>query len=216
MNAVTAPQIGAIHALKSRARLDDDSYRDLLARETGRRSAKELTADQAGRVIERLKLLSGGSERPVRAAEKPLAEGALKLDGPFVAQCRTLWIAAWNLGVIDNRTDRALVEFVSRQTNIASLSWLRDPADAAKVIEALKAWINRVAPVAWDAEARVLRARGMSIGRWRKLAVVRAQHRVLGEAPPAALDACSDAELQDLQGALGRRIRRQKDRRAAR
>lgn len=216
MNAVTAPQIGAIHALKSRARLDDDSYRDLLARETGRRSAKELTADQAGRVIERLKLLSGGSEKPVRAAEKPLAEGALRLDGPFVAQCRSLWIAAWNLGVVDNRTDRALVEFVSRQTNIASLSWLRDPADAAKVIEALKAWINRVAPVAWDAEARALRACGMTIGRWRKIAVIRAQCRVLGERLPPRLDREPEPLLHDLQTKLGRRIRRQKDRRAAR
>lgn len=216
MNAVTAPQIGAIHALKARAKLDDDAYRDLLSRETGRRSAKDLTADQAGRVIERLKVLSGGSEKPVSAAEKPLAEGALKLDGPFVAQCRTLWIAAYNLGVVDNRTDRALVEFVERQTGIASLSWLRDPADARAVIEALKGWINRVVPVTWDVEARVLRARDMSIGRWRKLAVVRAQHRVLGETPPAGLDARTDAELQDMQGVLGRRIRRQQDRRARR
>lgn len=216
MNAVTAPQIGAIHALKARAKLDDESYRDLLSRETGRRSAKELTADQAGRVIERLKVLSGGSEKPVSAAQKPLAEGALKLDGPFVAQCRTLWIAAYNLGVVDNRTDAALVDFVRRQTGIDSLSWLRDPADARKVIEALKAWINRVAPVTWDVEARVLRAHDMSIGRWRKIAVIRAQCRLLGDRLPPRLDREPDPWLHDLQTKLGRRIRSQKDRRARR
>lgn len=214
MTAISNQQIGAIHALKARAALDEDSYRDLLARETGRRSAKELTRDQAGRVIDRLKVLSGGSEAPVKAASKPLAEGALKLEGPFVGACRSLWIAGWNLGVIDDRTDRALVAFVERQTGIASLSWLREPAQAQMVIEALKAWINRVAAVAWDVEAHVLRARKINIGRWRKLAVVRAQCRRLAEAAPPNLDAQSDAELQQLQGALGRRIRRQHDRKA--
>ncbi|RTL99760.1 regulatory protein GemA [Ancylobacter aquaticus] len=216
MTAVTAPQIGAIHALKSRARLDDDSYRDLLARETGRRSAKELTADQAGRVIDRLKVLSGGSQSPVRHAEKPLAEGALKLEGPFVGQCRALWIAGWNLGVVDDRRDTALVAFVKRQTGIESLSWVRDPVDARKAIEALKAWTARVTPVTWDADALALRTRRITIGRWRKLAVVRAQCRVLAEEVPAGLDAQSDADLQTLQATLGRRIRRQKDRRASR
>lgn len=214
MNAVTKQQIGAIHALKARAALDDDSYRDLLARETGRRSAKELTLDQAGRVIDRLKVLSGGCQSPVRATEKPLAEGALKLEGPYAGQCRSLWIAAWNLGVVENRTDRALVAFVERQTGIVSLSWLRDAAEAAKAIEALKAWIDRVAPVAWTVTPRVLRAHRINIGRWRKLAVLRAQHRLLAEDVPADLDARSDAELHTLQASLGRRIRRLKDRRA--
>ncbi|WP_159602582.1 regulatory protein GemA, partial [Starkeya nomas] len=123
MTTVTKQQIGAIHALKTRAALDDDSYRDLLARETGRRSAKELTLDQAGRVIDRLKVLSGGSQSPVRASEKPLAEGALKLEGPYAGQCRALWIAGWNLGVVTDRRDTALVAFVERQTGIPTLNW---------------------------------------------------------------------------------------------
>lgn len=214
MTTVTKQQIGAIHALKARAALDDDSYRDLLARETGRRSAKELTLDQAGRVIDRLKVLSGGSQSPVRAKEKPLAEGALKLDGPFVELCRSLWIAGYNLGVIADRSDRALVAFVEHQTGIQSLNWLRDPADAAKAIEALKAWINRVADVAWDVEAHVLRAQRLTIGRWRKIAVIRAQCRILGERLPPRLDREPEPCLHDLQSTLGRRIRRLKDRRA--
>lgn len=212
MTAISNQQIGAIHALKARAKLDDDSYRDLLARETGRRSAKELTLDQAGRVIDRLKVLSGGSEAPVKAASKPLAEGALKLEGPFVGQCRSLWIAGWNLGVIDDRTDRALVAFVERQTGIASLSWLRDPAQAQMVIEALKAWINRVADVAWDVEAHLLRAQHMTIGKWRKIAVIRAQCRMLGDRVPPRLEREPEPWLHDLQAALGRRIRRLADR----
>lgn len=209
----SSKQIGAIHALKARAALDDDSYRDLLSRETGRRSAKELSADQAGRVIERLKVLSGGSEKPVRATDKLLAEGALKLEGPFVGQCRSLWIAGYNLGVIDDRTDRALVAFVERQTGIASLSWLRDPADARKAIEALKAWINRVAEVAWDADAKVLRAQGLTIGQWRKIAVIRAQCRTLGDRLPPRLDREPEPYLHEIQAKLGRRIRVLKARR---
>lgn len=208
----SAKQIGAIHALKARAALDDDSYRDLLSRETGQRSAKQLTGDQAGRVIERLKVLSGGAQTAVRASSKPLAEGALRLEGPFVGQCRSLWIAGWNLGVMDDRRDTALVAFVERQTGLKTLNWLRDPAEANKVIEALKAWINRVADVAWDAEAKVLRARKITIGRWRKIAVIRAQRRVLGSSDGASLDDMSDSELQSLQGVLGRQIRRLRER----
>ncbi|CAA0129002.1 Uncharacterised protein [Starkeya nomas] len=113
-----------------------------------------------------------------------------------------------------DRRDTALVAFVERQTGIPTLNWVRDAEDANKAIEALKDWINRITPVTWNASAHALRARRMSVGRWRKLAVVRAQCRVLAEPVPVALDALSDAELQALQSTLGRRIRRLKDRRA--
>ena len=50
----TARQIGKIHALKKSARLDDDSYRDVLDQVAGVRSAKGLTVQSAIRVIDRL------------------------------------------------------------------------------------------------------------------------------------------------------------------
>ena len=42
MSAASAQQIKAIHALKSQAGLDEDSYRDFLQQQAGVRSAKRL------------------------------------------------------------------------------------------------------------------------------------------------------------------------------
>lgn len=205
-------QIGAIHALKARIGLDDDSYRDVLQSETGKRSAKGLSSAEAWRVMERLKVLSGGR---TEAQARPGAAGAQRLDGPFAAVCRAFWLAAYNLGVVQDRTDRALVAFVARQTGIDHLNWVRDGADARKAIEALKSWISREAGgVTWDVPKATLECWGYSPVRWRKLAVIRAQIRRLAElgeheAPTrAALDVAEDRELDQVAAELGRRLRK--------
>ena len=207
----TNGQKAAIHALKVRAGLDDDHYRDMLRQQVSATSSKDLTRDQAGRVIEHLKLIAGqGGPAP---AKKPLAEGALSLDGPYVGVCRKLWIAGWNLGVFEDRRDTALVAFVERQTGLKTLNWVRDHRDGSAVVEALKKWLARAADVAWDADAKALRARGMGVVRWRKLAVVRAQCRKLAETAAVDLDERSDDDLDRLQAELGRRVRRLGERR---
>jgi phage gp16-like protein len=144
----SAAQIRAIHAGARAAGLDEDMRRDLIERETGRRSAKELDIRQAIRVIDRLNALA--VDRP---ATRRLAKGALKLEGPFIAKVRALWISGFHLGVVRDRTDEAMVAFIRRQTGLDHANWLRDPADARKVIEALKKWLQRVAGVDWDERA---------------------------------------------------------------
>jgi phage gp16-like protein len=185
--AATSAQIGAIHALKARAGLDDDSYRDFLAAQTGKRSAKSLSKGEAIRVIDGLKALSGASGRPE-------AKGALRLSGPYAGICRALWLSAWHLGLVRDRTDTALVSFVRRQTGLDSLNWLRDPADARKAIEALKAWIARDGGVIWP--------RGQD-AQDRKLAVIAAQQRMLGIDTPIG----ADTDLDEAIAAFGRCIR---------
>ncbi|WP_395815224.1 regulatory protein GemA [Devosia sp.] len=139
MAGVSSGQIAAIHTLKARAGLDDASYRQLLDTVAGVRSSTALTHVQAALVIDRLKGCSTTSQTP----------RALALSGPYVGICRALWIAGWHLGLVGQREDSALVAFVARQTGLDHLNWLRDPADAAKVIEALKAWLARDAGVRW-------------------------------------------------------------------
>lgn len=208
----SSKQIGAIHALKARLGLDDDSYRDVLQAETGKRSAKGLSSSEAWRVMERLKVLSGGRQD---APTKPSAAGALRLDGPFAAVCRAFWLAGYNLGVVHDRTDRALVAFVVRQTGIDHLNWVRDGADAQKAIEALKSWISREAGgVTWDVEKKTLKHWGYTLVRWRKLAVIRAQIKRLAELGEhevptrAALDVAEDGALDQVAAELGRRLRK--------
>lgn len=214
---VSAPatnrQIGAIHAAKARLGLDDDSYRDVLQAQTGKRSAKGLTGAEAERVRA---YLNGLAPRPGTTSGRAPVPGAMKLDGPFAGICRALWIAAWNLGVTSDRTDHALVVFVRRQTHLAQLNWMRDPVDAHKVVEALKSWIDREAGgVDWDIEAANRRAWGVDVTRWRRIAVINAQARRLQQAGArgdgqliTADPPLTDAELDQFSAELGRRLRK--------
>ena len=206
----TAQQIKMIHTLKGRAGLDDDTYRDLLEREGKCRSSTALSSSDAWRVIEHLKVVTGQGNGP---AEKPGTAGALRLSGPYVAVCRALWLAGYNLGVVDDRRDVALVAFVEGQTGLKSLNWMRDHKEAKSVIEALKSWIARVAGVAWDADTKSLRERGITLARWRKTAVIRAQYRLLGEPAVDPRDA-PDRDLDAIIAELGKRVRAARERRA--
>jgi hypothetical protein len=201
MSAVSSGQIAAIHALKGRAGLDDGGYRDVLAQVAGVGTSKALTHAQAGLVIERLKRLSGEA----RGRYDPLQDrtgrhGALALTGSYAPICRALWISAWNLGLVERREDTALFVFVRRQTGLDHLNWLRSADEAAKVIEALKGWMTREAGVTWP-------PRAADNGAARKLAVIVAQCRVLGET-----GAMREGDLDATMNDLGRRIRQAKAR----
>lgn len=144
--AVSTRQIAAIHSLAKALGLPDDLRRDIIALEgNGKRSALELTFTEAGRVIERLK----GEQAKTSPASAPAAQGAVRMDGPYAAKLRALWISAWNLGLVRDNTDRALCAFIERQTKISHPRFLRESREAAKAIEGLKAWMARDAGVTW-------------------------------------------------------------------
>ena len=150
-------QIGLIHGLKKKAGLDDEAYRGLLRQFGGVASSRDLTVAAAIRVIDRLKVVAGEAPSGPRPS-KGAAAGSLALQGPFVGKLRALWLTAWNLALTESRTDQALAAFVGRQTGIDSPSWVRDPADARKAIEGLKAWIARESGLEWPKDGRDLRA----------------------------------------------------------
>lgn len=202
-SAVTKDQIRAIHTLKSKARLDDTSYRDMLRLVGGVGSSKELTVNSAIAVIDRLRDLTSTPQQILEAGSKP--KGSLDLSGPYAGICRALWISGWNLGVFDAREDTALVAFVRRQTGIDHLNWVRDAADGAKVVEALKAWIAREAHVNWP------RGKAWRDPQARKLAIVKAQiARLHNPDVPILLD-----HLDNMMTTLGRKIRALPKREAA-
>lgn len=158
-----------VHVARKQLNLDEDSYRAVLERVSGRRSAKDLTPGQLDLVIGEFKKLG------FEPTAKPRRKG---LEGPYAGKLQALWIAAWNLGIVRNRTDKALTAFILRQTKIPASRWLRYPEDARKVIEALKAWLAREGGVEWtpikgadpafnDARCRIVNAqfaRLMSLG----------------------------------------------------
>ena len=132
--------LAKIHIAKSQLGLDDDTYRDLLERVTGRRSAKGLEPRQTAHVLDEFTRLGWVARKRTRAT-----------TGQYLPKVQALWIAGWNLGIVRNRTDAAMNRFIKRQTGIDHPRWLIHGNDAARVIEALKGWLEREAQVDWSA-----------------------------------------------------------------
>lgn len=215
-------QIGAIHALAKRLGLSEDDRRAFLEAKTGKRSSRDLTALEAGRVIEDLK-----AQVPESARARPKARTVTGRWGPVL---QALWLSGYNLGVVEDRRDEALIAFVERQTSLSHPRFMIEPEDGRSAIEALKAWLAREAKVDWGAKwwVRDTDSGGhshLAQRRCPKRSVIAAQAEILrarGESLPAADlpfvnpdvgDAALDAEIDR----LGRQIRgkSRKQRRAA-
>ncbi|MGR8925049.1 gp16 family protein [Rhizobium leguminosarum] len=136
--------IAAIHVAKKHLGLDDDTYRAKLARITGKSSVKEMTEAERQKVLTTLR-----NEGFTSAPAARRANGRQKLTGKYAKKLQALWIAAWNLGIVRDRDDNALVAFVKRQTGLDHTRFLVYADDAKRAIEALKGWINREAGVSY-------------------------------------------------------------------
>ena len=137
-------QIGAIHALAKKAGMDEDTRRDFLARETGERSSAVLSRRQAIGVIDKLRTLADGGVVKAKGA-------VAGLDTPVAKKMRALWIAAYDLGLVRDRTDKAMLSFLERQTKVSHTRFLSSPGEASSAIEALKSWLARDGKVEWPA-----------------------------------------------------------------
>lgn len=189
---------------------EEDDRRDLYERVTGKRRLREMTPGEKEGVLEELRRL--GFRNP----------GARRmLTGPYAAKLQALWIAGWNLGLVRNREDHALIAFVKRQTGLDHVRFVREPADAAKAIEALKAWLARDGGVVWERTSSLdwLAQPGakIALAQWRRLhPEATAQLRCglddvakgLVRRPTASLAAFSAADWRVVCNALGERIRR--------
>lgn len=119
--------LARIHIAKKQLGLDDVTYRALLERITGKTSSKNMSDGEHRQVLQELNRLSG----------------ATTASGRYAPVIRALWLAGYNLGVIDTRTDAALISFVRRQTGLDHTRFLHHSEDAIAAIEGLKAWIRR-------------------------------------------------------------------------
>ena len=69
-------------------------------------------------------------------------------DGPMAGKLKALWISAYNLGVVRDRTDQALASWLRRQTGLDAAAW-SGPGQVARAVQALQSWIAREAGVDW-------------------------------------------------------------------
>ncbi|WP_455466209.1 regulatory protein GemA [Bartonella sp. B39] len=128
-----------LHVGKRALGLDDATYRAMLFRLTGKQSAKDLSLSEKRLVVNEMK--AWGFQANVNP-----------LEGKYAKKLQALWISGWNLGLIRDRSDKALIAFVKRQTGIDHIRFLRDSDDASKAIEALKGWLQREGGVDWIGE----------------------------------------------------------------
>ena len=131
--------IAAIHVAKKQLGLDDDTYRAKLAKITGKSSVKDMSEPERQKV---LTVFRNDGFRP--AESKP---AGAKMSGPFGKKLQALWIAGYNLGVVHDRRDAALIAFVKRQTGLDAVRFLHHADDARAAIDGLKGWLRREAGV---------------------------------------------------------------------
>lgn len=150
-------QLAAVHMAKKQLALTDDSYRDLLERETGKRSAADLDTSELRLVLSAFGKLGWNREKP----RPPRRAGTRRLaQGDQARKIRALWLNLYHLAEVRSPEESAIGAFVQRMTKRAAMDWCT-PEQLNRVTEALKAWCERagVAPPspAWLLELERLR-----------------------------------------------------------
>lgn len=140
--------LAKVHIARKELGLDDDTYRAILERLTGCRSAAGCSELQLAGVLAEFKAkgwvpTNTGSTpaQPVVNNRKPRPA-----DHPSARKARALWISLRQLGVVRNGSDQALEAFATRQLKVERLQWA-DQAQCYKLIEALKGIAKREG---WD------------------------------------------------------------------
>lgn len=171
--------------------LDDDTYRAMLERLTGVRSAADCTEAQLRTVLDELKV-KGWTPKVIPGGQLRGRKGTIIVDElasfrprrhapadhPSAKKARALWLSLWNLGEIRDSSESALEAFARRQLGVERLQWA-DQALTYKLIEALKAMAERAG---WSQDLSGL-APGADPVRVLKIALIKAQCRRLGLDP---------------------------------
>lgn len=202
--------LALLHVAKRDLGLDEDSYRAVLNRVTGKTSSRDMNASERDAVFAEFRRLGF---RPASRSSRT------RLEGRYAAKLQALWIAGWNLCVVTNRNDAALLAFVKRQTGVDHTRFLHHADDAAKAIEALKGWLAREAGVDWSdgghrpayagresfkiawAQWEMLEPDGNIRGFWEQVRAI---------APGIDWNACRERDWQPVMNAFGERLRKAK------
>lgn len=140
INMISPRQIKAVHAIKGKLGMDDDTYRDILQSRFGVDSCKALTWQQAEELLGTLD--GGGPSRPARRANRPGKKYA-DMDGRpgFASGAQLRLIDAMFHQVTraegEEAIDKALNSFVNRIAHVAGIRMLKG-WQVEKVIKALE------------------------------------------------------------------------------
>lgn len=127
----------AIHAgFRQLGITEDEDQRAIYVRVTGEPRLSLMRPAQQDAVLTELRRL-GFAPADARPA------GRRQLTGRYAKKLQALWIAGWNLGVIHDRDDRAMLDFVKDQAGVDDTRFLHQPKDGRAAVDGLKAWLKR-------------------------------------------------------------------------
>lgn len=121
----------AIRAACKRQAIDDDMRKAIQVELVNKASMSDMSIGELGRLLDHFN----------KGWKGPMGHRA------HIGKIKALWWSLYWLGAINEPDDRAISAFVERQTGVSALKFL-DHRKAASVIEALKAWLERVG-VSW-------------------------------------------------------------------
>jgi phage gp16-like protein len=128
--------LAMVHIAKKDIGLDDETYRAVLVNVSGGRdSAKDLTDDELGQVLDGFRLRGWRPTRKGKAINR-------RSDKPYVRKVWAIWGEMHRAGLVKGEARAALRSFVTRMTGVTDPEWL-DPKQGSVVIEALKQWRER-------------------------------------------------------------------------
>ncbi|HCB1581568.1 TPA: regulatory protein GemA [Citrobacter braakii] len=134
-----ASLIKLIHVARRNLQLDDDTYRSVLMRVTGKQSCRDL---RVGQLEDVLKVLEDKGFRRTR----PRSPARRHRETDITAKVRSIWRQMHLDGFIRDGSDTSLDSFVAKMTvrtnkgkGIASLAWCRGD-NLLMVLESLKQW----------------------------------------------------------------------------
>lgn len=178
--------IAKIHVAKKQLAMEDDSYRALLRRVTGKASASELSMGELESVIKEFTRLGFATAHP-RAGERKQAVG------DQAKKIRALWLNLWHLGEIADPSEHALAAYCKRMSGKDALQWVHG-YDASLVINGLRGWLARIGWLGPDARLVELITEGRRRNQIdpnphsvsydavaNKAATIRAQHKMLSQ-----------------------------------
>ena len=119
--------LGKIHIAQQQLGMDDESYRALLARVAGVRSAKELNSKQAGNVLREFERLGFKAKPSARAKGKP--HNFSQLSG----EIQVIEAQLTNMGLPWTYADA----IARQQFGVAKVAWLKKPEQLKAVLAAL-------------------------------------------------------------------------------
>jgi phage gp16-like protein len=133
--------------LAKRRPFDEDDYRALLARTTGKTSCDDLDVSELEKVMKAFRALGfkvRHKKRAVGRGAKTAPTGVSRpLDQwPMASKLRALWLELHAKGIVRDPSEAALAAWTRREFGVDALQWLTGE-QASKAIERLKQWGKR-------------------------------------------------------------------------